>query len=63
MMRDERYSPTGSITTRQISAEKVNALAAAHMPDPSQVKLTEEKVKAHAGKTCDDVMERLLETK
>jgi hypothetical protein len=36
-------SPTGSIMTHQTLAESVNALAAACMPDPSQVKLTEEK--------------------
>jgi hypothetical protein len=33
------------------------------MPDPSQVKITEERVKAQAGKNLDNVMRRLLETK
>jgi hypothetical protein len=33
------------------------------MPDLSQVKLTEEKVKAQVGKNHDNVMKRLLETK
>jgi hypothetical protein len=37
-------SPTGFITTRQTSAESVNALAAARMPDLSQVKHTEKKI-------------------
>ncbi len=56
-------SPTGSIITCQTLAESVNALAAACMPDPSQVKLTEENMKAQAGKNRDDVVKRLLETK
>ncbi len=56
-------SPTGSIMTRQTLAESVNTLAAACMPNPSQVKLTKEKVKAAVGKNCDGVLKRLLKTK
>ena len=58
-----RSSPTGSIMTHQTLAESVNALAAACMPDPSQVEVTEEKMKVQVGKNHDDVMKRLLETK
>ncbi len=58
-----RPSPTGSNTTRQTLVESVNALAVAHMPDPNQAKLTEEKVKAQVSKHRDDIVKRLLETK
>jgi hypothetical protein len=58
-----RPSPTGSNTTRQTLVERLNALAAARMPDPNQAKLTEEKVKAQVSTQCDDVVKRLLETK
>jgi hypothetical protein len=48
---------------RRDSSHFSRALAAVPMPDLSQVKLTEEKVKAQVGKNRDNIMKRLLETK
>ncbi len=56
-------SPTGSIMTYQTLAESVHVLAAAHLRDLSQEKLTEEKLKAQVRKNCDNFLEKVARNK